>query len=113
MIGESAHLAVPSTMETPPMDAHRTDARSDVNYPLGHSKAEIDRLETQARLIDPVTRRFLKEAGIEPGMRVLDVGCGAGDTSFLAAEMVGESGEVVGIDRASAAIDVARSRASG
>ncbi|HET9224852.1 MAG TPA: methyltransferase domain-containing protein [Roseiflexaceae bacterium] len=65
----------------------------------------------QARLIDPITRRFFREAGIVPGMRVLDVGCGPGDTTFLAADLVGETGEVVGVDRAPAALVAARRRA--
>ena len=45
---------------------------SDASYVLGHSEFELNRLEAQARLIDPITRRFLLEAGIKPGMRVLD-----------------------------------------
>jgi 2-polyprenyl-3-methyl-5-hydroxy-6-metoxy-1,4-benzoquinol methylase len=44
-------------------------------------------------------------------MRVLDVGSGAGDVAFLAAEIVGETGEVIGVDRAAPAIDVAGARA--
>jgi ubiquinone/menaquinone biosynthesis C-methylase UbiE len=91
-------------------DQH-TDSGS--RYALGHSEEELDRLKTQARLIDPITRRFFDEAGIEPGMRVLDVGCGAGDTSVLVAEMVGEGGEVVGVDRAPAAIAAAQAKGEG
>ncbi len=83
------------------------------NYVLGHSEEELDRLKTQARLIDPITRRFFAEAGVGPGMRVLDVGCGAGDTSLLVAEMVGERGDVVGVDRAPAAIAAAQAKAEG
>jgi SAM-dependent methyltransferase len=45
-------------------------------------------------------------------MRILDVGCGAGDVTMLAAEFVGESGTVVGIDRSEAAIVAARARAA-
>jgi SAM-dependent methyltransferase len=45
-------------------------------------------------------------------MRVLDVGSGAGDVSFMAAELVGESGEVVGVDRSHAAIMSAMKRVS-
>ena len=45
-------------------------------------------------------------------MRILDVGCGAGDVTLLAAELVGESGAVVGIDRSEAAILAARPRAA-
>jgi len=79
-------------------------------YVLGHSPRELERLGTQARLIDPITRRFLREAGIVPGMRVLDVGSGAGHTAFLAAELVGDAGEVVGVDRAPDALATARAR---
>ena len=45
-------------------------------------------------------------------MHVLDIGSGAGDVAFLAAELVGPSGGVIGVDMAPAAIAVARSRAS-
>jgi SAM-dependent methyltransferase len=80
-------------------------------YALGHSDRELERLSVQAKLVDPITRRFLVEAGVAPGMRVLDVGSGVGDVAFLAAELVGESGEVVGTDRSAAALAVARKRA--
>jgi len=82
-----------------------------VTYALGHSDRELERLAVQARLIDPITRRFFRDAGIVPGMRVLDVGSGVGDVAFLAAELVGETGEVVGVDRAPAALVAARRRA--
>jgi SAM-dependent methyltransferase len=44
-------------------------------------------------------------------MRVLDVGTGRGDVAFLAAELVGDDGMVVGVDRAPEALAVARERA--
>jgi SAM-dependent methyltransferase len=80
-------------------------------YALGHSERELERLSAQARLIEPSTRQFFRDAGIAPGMRVLDVGSGPGDAAFLAAEFVGAEGEVVGTDRAPAAIAAARVRA--
>jgi SAM-dependent methyltransferase len=80
-------------------------------YVLGHSEREFDRLSTQARLIDLITRQIFRAAGIVPGMRVLDVGSGAGDVAFLAAEMVGDTGEVVGAERVPAAVAAARARA--
>jgi SAM-dependent methyltransferase len=80
-------------------------------YVLGHSDRELERLALQARLVDPITRQFLLEAGIAPGMRVLDVGSGAGDVAFLVANLVGRQGEVVGVDRSVAALARARSRA--
>jgi SAM-dependent methyltransferase len=81
-------------------------------YVLGHSDREIERLIAQAQLIDPITERFLREAGLAPGMRVLDVGTGAGDVAFLAADIVGADGAVVGVDRVSTALEVAQARAA-
>ncbi len=76
-------------------------------YVLGHSDRELSRLGAQARLLEPVTRRFLLDAGIRAGMRVLDIGSGAGDVAFLAAELVGRSGDVIGTDTAAAAVTAA------
>lgn len=92
-------------------DAVTGVAPSSGAYSLGHSQAELDRLSVQARLIEPITRRFFVDAGIGPGMRVLDVGSGAGDVALLARELVGPDGGVVGTDRASTALVVARERA--
>src|SRR5258706_7579879 len=81
------------------------------SYVLGHSDRELARLQVQARLIGPITRGFMRDSGIAPGMRVLDVGSGAGDVAFIAAEIVGKSGEILGVDRDAAAIAAARQRA--
>ena len=88
-----------------------TSCMADEPYVLGHSDEELRRLESQARSINPMTRRFLLEAGVTPGMRVLDVGCGAGDVSLLVADLVGSAGEVVGFDRSATAVEAARSKA--
>ena len=82
------------------------------HYALGHSDKELERLGKQARLVGPITRRFFEAAGIAPGMRVLDIGSGAGDVAFLAAELVGAGGEVVGADRSADAVARARQRAA-
>jgi 2-polyprenyl-3-methyl-5-hydroxy-6-metoxy-1,4-benzoquinol methylase len=79
-------------------------------YVLGHSDAELQRLETQAQMKNPITRRFLIEAGVGPGMRVLDVGSGGGDVALLLADMVGESGRVIGFDRSAVGIETARAK---
>src|SRR5262249_62416923 len=68
-------------------------------YALGHSEHELERLSRQGKAFEAFTRQLLVQAGISSGMRVLDVGSGAGDSSFLVAEFVGCDGEVVGVDR--------------
>jgi len=81
------------------------------DYFLGHSDAEIRRLQTQAAILRPITERLLLCAGIQPRMRVLDLGSGAGDVAMLAAELVGPSGSVVGIDRNPQVLSIATQRA--
>ncbi|ESZ40097.1 hypothetical protein X730_30220 [Mesorhizobium sp. L103C565B0] len=81
-------------------------------YELGHSERELRRLATQAALVDPMTRDYLRRAGLRAGMHVLDVGSGAGDVAFLAADIVGPTGLVIGSDRSAEALDAARARAA-
>ena len=90
----------------------KTNTADTSDYVLGHSKREIQRLIRQAALFGPVTERLLRTINVRPGMRVLDLGCGAGDVSFLAAKLVGPNGAVVGIDRNQEVLNVAAERAS-
>jgi SAM-dependent methyltransferase len=84
---------------------------SSPGYQLGHDVAELERLNRQGSLLAPATRTLLSAAGIGPGMRVLDLGSGAGDVSFLVAEIVGADGEVVGVERSPEAVATAVRRA--
>jgi len=86
-------------------------SNSKVDYALGHSSRELDRLSFQGTVFAPYTRQVLMEAGLTAGMRVLDVGSGTGDVSFLAADLVGANGYVLGVDRSPAAVERARARA--
>jgi ubiquinone/menaquinone biosynthesis C-methylase UbiE len=79
-------------------------------YVLGHSDAETRRLIIQNQLYGPTTRRLFTAAGIGAGMRVLDIGCGAGDVSLLLADLVGPRGQVVGVDMNPAILETARQR---
>lgn len=58
-------------------------------------------------------RRLIAAAGVQPGQRVLDVGCGTGYFAGLLASAVGPSGMVIGIDPSRAMIDHARKRRGG
>ena len=74
---------------------------------LGYPAAEIDALpesvtESFAGVGDPFSLGEL-----QPGETVLDLGCGAGMDSILAARKVGPSGKVIGIDFSPEMIDKA------
>ena len=55
---------------------------------------------------------LLDAAGVRPGARVLDVGCGRGDTTFDAARRVGPSGLALGVDASLTVLERARRRAA-
>jgi ubiquinone/menaquinone biosynthesis C-methylase UbiE len=82
------------------------------DYLFGQSAAETERLRLQAKMFAPYTARFLEDAGISRGMKVLDVGTGAGDVALLVAELVGREGTVLGIDFNPELIGIARARVS-
>lgn len=84
----------------------------DPAYVLGRTEGEAQRLMLQSRLLDRCTRRFLADAGLAPGMTVLDVGSGAGDVAFAAADLVGPHGRVIGVDLNPVILETARLRAA-
>ncbi|MFN8440077.1 MAG: methyltransferase domain-containing protein [Caldilineaceae bacterium] len=57
-----------------------------------------------------MTRRFLMDAGITAGMRVLEIGCGNGEVTQELAELVGPSGSVVALDRNEGGLAMASER---
>jgi 2-polyprenyl-3-methyl-5-hydroxy-6-metoxy-1,4-benzoquinol methylase len=81
------------------------------HYIFEHSTQETEQLQQQAHLLFPATRQFLQKAGITTGMSVLDVGSGAGDVALLAADLVGPTGMVVGVDSNPRILETARARA--
>lgn len=85
-------------------------SNSDPRYTMGRSDGETERLIQQSQLYEAVTRRFFQEAGLVSGMRVLDVGSGAGDVAMAAAELVGAEGEVVGVDVNAGILEMAQAR---
>jgi ubiquinone/menaquinone biosynthesis C-methylase UbiE len=82
------------------------------SYALGHAEDELGRIINVARYLGDLTEHVLRLAGLDRGMRVLDVGCGPGDVVFLAARLVGPQGTVIGVDRSPEAIELAQQRAA-
>ena len=87
-------------------------ADSDRAYTMGRSKEETERLIQQSGLYEDITLRLLRDAGLFTGMKVLDIGSGAGDVALAAAEIVGDKGEVIGVDMNQEILQTARTWAA-
>jgi len=61
---------------------------------------------------DRFGRRTVERLVLAPGAHVLDVCCGAGASAIPAAEAVGPTGHVVGVDLAGRLVDLARAKAA-
>jgi SAM-dependent methyltransferase len=60
------------------------------------------------RFAEPELRAAIRSLGLEPGMRVLDAGCGSGEALAWLEHEVAPNGTVVGVDLASAHVAAAR-----
>lgn len=80
------------------------------SYVMGHTDNERRRLSLQAAVINPLTDSFLRRAGISAGMCVLELGCGVGEVSLIAARLVGPHGLLHSIDIDPKALEIARGR---
>jgi ubiquinone/menaquinone biosynthesis C-methylase UbiE len=80
-------------------------------YVMGHDDRERRRLTLQASILNPLSDQLLRRAGVSAGVRVLDIGCGVGELSMVAARLVGPSGGVTGIDIDEEALSLAATRA--
>ena len=85
-------------------------SNSEATYTLGRTSQETTRLIEQSKIYGESTRRLCKRAGISEGMRVLEIGSGAGDVALTLAELVGPTGKVVGVDVNAKILDTARQR---
>lgn len=65
------------------------------------------------RQLEPLGRKVMAALALQPGERVLDVGCGAGATTLDLAAVVAPGGEAVGIDISRPLLEVARRRSQG
>lgn len=76
-------------------------------YPFADRVNEHQRLIAQGSIFDPLTTRLFEDAGLAPGMRVLDLGSGAGNVARIAGELVAPCGRVVGVDADPLAVELA------
>jgi len=91
------------------MPTDNADQIAEWNGVLGQTWA------TMRQDIDPVVAVFgdaaLKVAAPRPGERVLDIGCGCGDTTIAIARVIGARGAVLGVDVSQPMLDVAQEHA--
>jgi len=75
-----------------------------------HGELYVRETERIEAMNGPFGEAMLDAARLEPGERVLDVGCGTGATTIEAARRVGPAGAAVGVDISAAMLGVARQR---
>src|SRR5690625_2358962 len=94
---EQAMRAVPRSPFLPPDQRHH--AHVDAPVPIGHGQTNSQpyTVATMLTLLD-----------VRAGQRVLDLGAGSGWTTALLAQLVGQSGQVIGVERQAELIEPAR-----
>jgi ubiquinone/menaquinone biosynthesis C-methylase UbiE len=75
---------------------------------VGANAAEVYERQLVPVMLAPWAPKLIELAEIQPGMHVLDVACGTGVVTRLAAERVGSAGRVVGLDINPDMLSVAR-----
>ena len=86
----------------PPLRLMNTQNLSDAgSYKFGRFKkndVELERLKLQATIALEQEQNIWKQAGLKPGMDVLDLACGPGFTACELAKVIGTEGQVTGVD---------------
>ena len=77
-------------------------------YVLRGGERGYERLQLLARVHRPGTAELFRLAGVRPGMRCLDLGCGGGEVTFDLARLVEPDGSVIGIDMDETKLALAR-----
>jgi len=79
---------------------------------FGRANASQKWRRQSAAMGNDVTRAIVAAAQVQPGMRVLDIACGAGEPAISIAQLLAGSGDVVGIDISSSPLKIAAERAT-
>jgi SAM-dependent methyltransferase len=93
--------------------AAHTDNAAQVEYWNSFAgRRWTDRQEEQDALLAPISDELMATADAKPGERVIDIGCGCGDTTIAFARRVAPGGEALGLDVSAPMLARARERAS-
>jgi ubiquinone/menaquinone biosynthesis C-methylase UbiE len=78
------------------------------SYSMNLGDADAKRLTLLGQFYDPNSNAFLEAAGVQPGDRVVDLGCGHGGVTDRIAARVGDEGVVYAVDAAREQLHIAR-----
>jgi ubiquinone/menaquinone biosynthesis C-methylase UbiE len=81
-------------------------------YVIRGGKEGYERLLLLARDRWPDTAALFQRAGLSPGMRCIDLGCGGGEVTFEIAGLVAPGGSVTGVDMDAIKLGLARRKAA-
>ncbi len=83
-------------------------AEEQANYLLAGQPGELERLQLQARVLEPDAEIMLDQIGLHAGWHCLDLGCGAMGVLGPLSRRVKANGKVVGLDVDPKLLDAAR-----
>ncbi|HZU30063.1 MAG TPA: class I SAM-dependent methyltransferase [Candidatus Angelobacter sp.] len=78
---------------------------------FGRANASQKWRKQSAAMGHDMTRAIVEAADVKRGMRVLDLACGTGEPAISLAELLENSGEVIGVDISPAPLKIAEERA--
>ncbi len=81
-------------------------------YVIRGGKQGYERLVLLARDRRPDTAALFARAGVSPGVRCIDLGCGGGEVTLEIARLVAPGGHVTGVDMDEIKLDLARRAAA-
>ena len=82
------------------------------NYIIGVGKDDEERLSLLNELFGKTSKDLLLKAGLTPGMRILEVGCGTGNMTRWIAKQIGDNGHVTAVDISPEQIQIAKENCS-
>ncbi len=80
-------------------------------YILSTGDDDYQRLKLLSRMYNPGALAFMQKAGLRPGMKVLEIGCGTGHMAVELARVVGKDGIVFAVDKSLDQLKVAKKTA--